>query len=96
MNSATDRRAGTGVATLSWMPPRRNSDGSPVSNLAGYYIYYGTSPTNLNHVIKLLDPYVTTYTVDDLSSGTYYFSIVAFTSTGIKGLASPPSSKTIP
>jgi hypothetical protein len=96
MNSATDRPPGTGAATLSWMPPRRNLDGSAVSNLAGYYIYYGTSPTNLNHAIKLLDPYTTTYTVHDLSPGTYYFSIVAFTTTGTKGSASPSVSKMIP
>jgi len=87
---------GIGTATLSWVPPRRNLDGSAVSNLAGYYIYYGTSPTNLNRVIKLPDPYTTTYTVDKLSPGTYYFSILAFTTTGIKGSASPTVSKTIP
>jgi len=87
---------GTGTATLSWVPPRRNVDGSAVSNLAGYYIYYGTSPTNLNGVIKLPDPYTTKYTVDGLSPGTYYFSIVAFTTTGIRSSASPTVSKTIP
>ena len=89
------RPPGTGTATLSWIPPRRNVDGSALSNLAGYYIHYGTSPTNLNRTIKLSDPYMTTYTVDNLGTGTYYFSIVAFTTTGIIGNASPPVSKTI-
>jgi hypothetical protein len=87
--------AGTGTATLSWEPPRRNVDGSPIKNLAGYYIYYGRDSTNLNVTIKIKGPYVTTYTVDKLSPGTYYFRIVAFSDTGIKGSASPTVSKTI-
>jgi hypothetical protein len=84
-----------GTATLSWEPPRRNLDGSAIGNLAGYYIYYGRDPTNLNATIKITDPYVTTYTIDKLSPGTYYFRIVAFTATGTKGTATPTVSKTI-
>jgi hypothetical protein len=87
---------GIGTATLTWEPPRRNLDGSAISNLAGYYIYYGTSPTNLNRAIRIPDPYTIKYTVDGLGSGTYYFSIVAFTATGIRSSASPTVSKTIP
>jgi len=88
--------AGIGTATLSWEPPRRNGDGSLIENLAGYFIYYGRSPNNLNVTIKIPDPYVTTYTVDRLGPGTYYFCIVAFTAAGIRGSASPTVSKTIP
>jgi hypothetical protein len=84
-----------GTATLSWEPPRRNLDGSTIGNLAGYYIYYGQDPTNLNATIKITDPYVTTYTIDKLSPGTFYFRIVAFTDTGTKGSVSPTVSKTI-
>jgi hypothetical protein len=86
---------GHGTATLSWEPPRRNQDGSAIGNLAGYFIYYGRSATDLSVIIKIPDPYVTTYTVDKLSPGTYYFRIVAFTDNGIKGIASPTVSKTI-
>jgi hypothetical protein len=87
---------GNGTATLSWEPPRRNLDGSPIVNLAGYFIYYGRTPTNLNVIIKIRDPFVTTYTVDGLTPGTYYFRIVAFTDSGINGSSSPTVSKTIP
>lgn len=64
-------------------------------NLAGYFIYYGRSPSNLNATIKIPDPYVTTYTVDKLGPGTYYFRVVAFTATGIRSSASATVSKTI-
>ncbi len=83
------------MATLSWEPPRRNLDGSPIGNLAGYFIYYGTTPSNLSVVIRIPDPYVATYTIDRLRPGTYYFRIVAFTDNGTKGDASPIVSKTI-
>ena len=86
---------GNGTATLSWEPPRRNLDGSSIRNLAGYFIYYGRSPTNLNVIIKIPDPYETTYTVDRLTPGTYYFRIVAFTDGGVNGSSSPTVSKTI-
>jgi hypothetical protein len=46
-------------------------------------------------MIKITDPLVTTYTIDKLGTGTYYFRIVAFTDTGAKGDASPIVSKTI-
>lgn len=85
----------TGTATLSWEPPRRNSDGSAIANLAGYFIYYGRNSSNLNVTIIIPDPYVTTYTVDRLGPGTYYFCIVAFTAAGIRSSATPMVSKTI-
>jgi hypothetical protein len=94
--AALSTSEGMGTATLSWMPPRRNADGSGLTDRAGYYIYYGTDPTNLGSVIKIPDPLVTTYTIDKLGSGTYYFRVEAFTSTGIHGVSSTIVSKVIP
>jgi hypothetical protein len=51
----------------------------------------------LNEKIEVRDPGTTTYTVGHLRSGTtYYFSVAAFTATGIKGGASFTVSKKIP
>jgi hypothetical protein len=85
------------VANVSWIAPTHNSDGSKITDLAGYYIYYGTSPNNLNESIQVRDPGTTSYTVKKLKSGTtYYFSVVAYTATGISGGASATVSKAIP
>ncbi len=35
-----------GTATLSWTPPTQNTDGSPLTDLAGYRVYWGTSSGN--------------------------------------------------
>jgi hypothetical protein len=86
----------TGVATLSWVPPRRNLDGSALNDLAGYTIYYGKNPAQLNGEIRIFDPYATTHTIDHLDSGTYYFKVVAVTAKGVKSGDSTVVSKTIP
>jgi len=89
--------AGNGVATVSWIAPTQNSDGSKITDLAGYYIFYGTSPKTLNQFIQVSDPRTMAYTISNLRSGTtYYFSVVAFTASGKRGGASPTVSKTIP
>jgi hypothetical protein len=93
--SSTSTAAAIGSATLSWVPPTKNTDGSAVTHLAGYYIYYGTRPTELNQVVQLKDPQVTSYEVNHLKPGTYYFSVVAYTESGAKGSSSPLVSKTI-
>lgn len=70
-------------ATLSWNPPLYNTDGSELTNLAGYKIYYGQTETKLDMVILVNDPNLTSYNIDNLSSGTtYFFYITAFNSAG--------------
>jgi len=86
---------GTGAATVSWVPPTQNTDGSTLTNLAGYYVQYGTSSSNLNTQIKLANAGLTRYTVDGLSQGKYYFAVKAYTSSGKESALSTPASKTI-
>ncbi len=35
------------VATLSWEPPTENTDGSELTDLQGFYVYIGESPSSL-------------------------------------------------
>ena len=86
-----------GVATVSWVAPASNSDGSQITDLAGYTIYYGTSPNKLDQRIQVTGPEETTYTVKELRSGTtYYFNVVAVTAAGTKSGPSPTVAKAIP
>ena len=78
-----------GTATLTWAAPTQNTDGSSITNLAGYVISYGTSATALTQTVTVSNPATTTYTVQNLTAGTWYFSVAA-TETG--GTASAPSS----
>jgi Fibronectin type III domain len=87
--------AGSGTAALSWTAVTTNTDGTPLTELAGYTVYYGTAPNNLSTVITLSDPSVTTYLVTNLAPGTWYFAVNAYTETGVQGLLSNIASKTI-
>lgn len=84
------------AATLSWTAPTTNTDGSAVTNLAGYHIYYGTSPSSLSTMIDVSNPATTTYTVSNLSSGTWYFAVNAYTTNGTDSALSNTDSKSIP
>ena len=56
-----------GFATLSWDPPSINADGTTLTDLAGYKIYYGTSSGNYSQSIDVGN--VTTYSVNNLTDG---------------------------
>ncbi len=84
-----------GSASLSWTPPTANTNGSQLTNLAGYRIYYGTSPTNLSRTVQLSNAGLTRYVLSDLSPATYYFSIRAVNSAGAESAGSNVVSKVV-
>lgn len=83
------------AATLSWTPPTQNTDGTALTNLAGYRIHYGTSPTVLTQAIQIANPGASGYTVTNLAPGTYYFAVRAYTSGGAESATSNTVSKAI-
>jgi Putative Ig domain len=85
-----------GTATLSWTPPTQNTDGSTLSNLAGYRIAYGTSAGALTQTIEVANPGVATYVVTGLSSGSWFFAVKAYNDGGAESANSTVVSKTIP
>ncbi len=87
--------ATTGSATLSWQPPTENADGSPLTNLAGYKIRYGTKSDTLTLEVKISNPGITTAMIEDLAPATWYFTVSAYTSTGVESLPSAVGSKTV-
>jgi hypothetical protein len=77
-----------GNATLDWTPPTESTDGSVLTNLAGYNVRYGTSPDQLTQVIKLANPGLASYVVDNLTTGTWYFAITSYTANGTESVNS--------
>lgn len=84
-----------GGAVLSWTAPTANTDGTALTNLAGYRIAYGTSSSALTQTVQVANPSVTNYTISNLSPGTYYFSVRAYTSNGTESANSNVSSKVV-
>jgi hypothetical protein len=79
-----------GGVTLNWMPPTENTNGSALTDLAGYDIHYGTSSGDYTQTVSVSNPGIATYVVDNLTPGTYYFSVGAVNSEGVE---SPLSSE---
>lgn len=87
---------GTGSATLSWLPPSEHTDGTTVSGLAGYRVYAGRSQGSLALARTISNPGVTTVVFDGLASGTHYFAVSAYLTTGAESDRSSIGSKSIP
>ena len=85
----------TGSATIGWTPPTQNDDGSPLTTLDGFRIYYGTSSSNLDQMIEITNQGVTSYVVENLTPATWYFVVKAYTTGGVESPASNMGSKTI-
>jgi len=84
-----------GSMSLSWAPPAENIDGSTLTDLAGYYLYYGTTEGYYPNRILISNPSVSTYLVENLLPSTYYVVATAYNSAGIESNYSSVSVKTI-
>lgn len=94
--SATVTTAGgTGTATLSWVAPTTNTNGTPVTPLSGYHIYYGTSASALTQSVEISGTATASYEITGLTSGTWYFAVAADASDGTESALSDLGSKTI-
>jgi hypothetical protein len=86
----------TGNATVSWVPPTQNTNGSALTNLAGLRIYYGSSPSDLSQMVQVASTTQTSTTISNLASGVWYFGGVAYTTAGTQSAMSGVVSATIP
>lgn len=83
------------TADVTWSAPTTNTDGSALTDLAGYQIYYGTSPGALTQSINVPNATAVDYVVQGLTQGTWYFAVAAYTNTGLQSNFSTVVSKTI-
>lgn len=74
--AVADTNAGNGTLTVSWRAPTRNTDGSPLTDLTGYTIYYGTRPGTYTAQVSIADPSATRAVVHGLQPRVYYYFAV--------------------
>ena len=85
----------SGIAELSWTPPTANVDGTPITNLAGYRVAYGQSASSLTQSIDIPSREITSATIENLSAGTWYFAVKAYTTSAVESELSNLAQKTI-
>ena len=76
------------AVTIAWTPPTENTNGSTLTNLAGYHIYYGTSQSSLSKVVDITNPGLASYVLSTLTSGTWYFALTSINSQGVESARS--------
>jgi len=84
-----------GAATLNWVAPTENTDGSPLLDLAGYEIHWGSQSGDYSSSVEISNPGITTYMVENLTAGTHYFAVRAINTQGMASTLSNEAVKTI-
>lgn len=84
--------AGQTSVTLSWDAPATNTNGTALTDLAGYTVHYGTSSGNYTGKVSV--GLLTTCSLTGLAPGTYYFAVTASNTSGSESGYSNEVSKT--
>jgi hypothetical protein len=88
--------ATTGSITVSWVPPTQNTDGTPVTGLSGFRVYYGTASRQYGQSVLVSGPSLRSVVVEGLSPGTtWYFGVKSVNNAGVESDYSNEAVKTL-
>jgi hypothetical protein len=82
-------------ARLSWTAPTQRTDGTPLTNLAGYRVLWGTAPRTYTRQHVINNPATREWQVTGLTAGTWYFAVTALDATGLESAYSGEASKVV-
>jgi hypothetical protein len=94
-NAPSSLASGSRAATLSWEAPTSNTNGTALTDLSGYRIYYGANPQELSQTVQISNVGLQTYVIDNLEPGTWYFAVMAVAANGGESALSDVVAKTI-
>ena len=93
--SITVTQSALGTMTLSWTPPTENTDGTALRDLAGYKLYFGVSQNSYTNQVRIDNPSISTYVVENLLPDTYYIVATSFNTAGDESAYSNVAVKTV-
>jgi Putative Ig domain len=73
----------TQSVTLNWSAPTQNTDGSALTDLAGYVVRYGQVSRQYTSTFKVWGAGAASAVVEGLGAGTWYFSVQSFNTSGL-------------
>jgi len=88
-------QVGLGSITLSWSPPTTDADGTAITGLAGYRIYYGQTPDSLDEIVVINNPGTIRYVIENLSPATWFFCMTSFNDSGLESVRTAIGSKSV-
>jgi hypothetical protein len=80
---------------IRWQAPTQNEDGSPLTDLGGYVVYWGTQSRDYSNSYTIDSPSTTQWQAD-IAPGRYYFALTAFDGQGNESDYSNELLKVIP
>jgi len=75
---------GNGTTTLRWAAPTQRIDNTSLTNLVGFNLYFGQTPGDYGNKIAINNAGLSTYVVENLSAGNWFFVITALDANGIE------------
>jgi hypothetical protein len=93
-NALTMTTVSVRVARLSWQAPTQYVDGSPLTTLAGYKVYYGPSPGNYTNDVSVAGGQ-TTQTQIALQPGSWNFAVTALDAAGNESAKSNEGNRSV-
>jgi hypothetical protein len=85
----------SGTAMLSWTPPTQNSDGSALTDLASYRVYFGTQSGSFANSVTVNNPGLASFVIDQLTPATWHFVVTAVNASGVESRLSNAANKTV-
>ena|SRR5688572_5972 len=85
----------TGSVKLSWVPPTQKIDGTPLNNLGGYRVYWGTKRGHYTNSVTVDNPGLATFVIEQLAPARWYFVVAALTTEGLEGERSDVVTQTV-
>jgi len=74
----------SGSITLQWLPPTERDDGTPLTDLAGYHLRWGTALGHYPNLATIPNAGIASYVIDELAPGTYYLVLTAYDAYGVE------------
>jgi hypothetical protein len=92
---ATSLAIAQGSATLTWVPPTKNVDGSALTDLASYRVSWGTAQGVYPNSALVSNPAATSFVVSPLAAANWFFVVTAINSAGRESAFSNVATKTV-
>jgi hypothetical protein len=85
----------SGEAGLTWQAPVSNMDGTVLTDLSGFNLYWGSTPGTYSHSTRIPNAASRSHTVTGLAPGTWHFVVTAVNGEGTESSYSNVWSKTV-
>lgn len=86
---------GLGSAVVNWITPTTNTDGSPLTDLAAFVVFYGSSASALTQSKAIADPAAASTTIASLTPGNWFFAVRSVNAVGVESSNSNVAQKAI-